>query len=66
MVCGMFGGAALRIRQGSETPFVHGRMKMVNWSPRAIELSLRCFGQAYFKGSRTGPTNENMEYGCAF
>ena len=41
MVCGLIGGAALAIRRGSETPFVHGRVKSPNASPQAIGLNLR-------------------------
>ena len=66
MVCGLIGGATLAIRRGSETPFVHGRVKMPNASPQAIELNPKCSGQAHSKGPRTGPGNENREYGCAF
>ena len=61
MVCGLIGGATLAIRRGSETPFVHGRVNTPNASLQAIELNLRCSGQAHSKGPRTGPGNENME-----
>ena len=66
MVYGLIGGATLAIRRGSETPFVHGRIETSNASPQAIDLNPRCSRQAYSKGPRTGPGNENMEYGCAF
>ena len=66
MVCGLIGGATLAIRQGSETPFVRGRVKTPNASPQAIELNQRCSGQTHFKGPKTGAGNENMEYRCAF
>ena len=66
MVCGLIDGATLGIRQGSETPFVHERMETPNANPQAIELKPRCSGKANFKGPKTGPGNENMEYGCAF
>ena len=66
VVCGLIGGATLTIRRESETLFVHGRVKMLNASPQAIKLSSRCSRQAHFKGPRTGPGNEIMEYGCAF
>ena len=66
MVCGLIDGATLAIRRGSETPFVHGLEETPNASLQAIELNPRCFGQAHSKGPRTGPGNENMEYGCAF
>ena len=66
VVCGLISGATLAIRRGSETPFVHGRVKTPNASPQAIELSSRSSGQARFKEPKTGPGNENMEYGCAF
>ena len=63
VICGFVGGATLAIRRGSETPFVHGRMKTPNSSLQAIERSPRCSGQAHSKEPRTGPRNENMEYG---
>ena len=66
MICSLFGSAILAIRRGSETPFIHGRMKTSNASPHAIELNPRCFEQAYSKGPRTGPRNENMKYGYTF
>ena len=66
MFCGLIGGATLAIRRGSETPFLHGRVKTANASPQAIELNPRCSGQAHSKGPGTGPGNKNMEYGCAF
>ena len=66
LVCGLIGGATIANRGGSETPFVHGRMKTPNTSPQAIQLNPRCFGQAHSKGPRTGPGNENMEYRLAF
>ena len=46
MVCGLIGGATLAIRQGRETPFVHGRAEAPNASSQAIELNPRCSGQA--------------------
>ena len=66
MVCRLIGGATHAIRQGSETPFVHGRMKIPNASLEAIELNPRCSGQVSSKGPRTSPGNENMGYECAF
>ena len=42
MVCCLIGGATLAIRRGSETPFVHGRVKTPNASLQAIELNPRC------------------------
>ena len=67
MVCDLIGGITLAIRQGSETPFVHRRVKTPNASPQAaIELNLRCSGQAHSQWPKTGPGNENMEYRCAF
>ena len=66
MICGLFGGAALAIRRGSENPLVDGRMKTSNASPQVIELNPICFRQAHSKGSSTGPRNENTEYVCAF
>ena len=66
MVFDLIGGATLAIRRGCETPFVHGRVKTPNASPQAIELNPRCSGQTHFNGARTGPGNENREYGCAF
>ena len=58
--------ATFASRRGSETTFVHGRVKTPNASPEAIELNPRCSGQAQSKGPRTGFGNENMEYGGAF
>ena len=66
MVCGLIGGTILAIRRGSEAPFIYGRVETPHASPQAIELNPRCSGQAHSKGPRTGPGNENMEYGCAF
>ena len=66
MVCHLIGGTTLAIRQGSETPFVHGRVKTPSASLQVIELNPRCSGQVHSKGPRTDPRNENMEYGCAF
>ena len=40
--------------------------KMPNASMQKIELDPRCPGQTHFKGPRTAPGNENMEYGCTF
>ena len=65
MIFGLIAGTTLAFQQGSKTPFVHGRVKMLNASLQVIELNPRCSGQSYFKGPRTGPGNENMEYGCA-
>ena len=62
MACGLFGSTTLAIRQGSETQFAHGRTKTPNASLQAIELNPKCSGQAHFKGPKTGPGNENMEY----
>ena len=50
MVLGLIGGATLAIRRGSETSFVHGRVKAPNASPQAIELIPRCSGQAHSWG----------------
>ena len=66
MVCGLFGGATLAIGRGSETLFVHERIKVPNASSQAIELNPRCSEQAHFNGLCTGPRYENTEYGCAF
>ena len=66
MVYGLIGGTTLATRRGSETPFVHGPIETPNTSPQAIELKPRCSEQAYSKGPRSDPGNENMEYGCAF
>ena len=66
MVCCLIGGATLAIWRGSETPFVHERVKTPNASSQAIEFNPKCSGQAHSKAPRTGPGNENMEYGCAF
>ena len=66
MVCGLIDSTTLAIYRGSDTPFVYGGVKMLNASPQAIELNPRCSGQAHFKGPRTAPWNESMEYGCAF
>ena len=66
ITCGLIGSASLAIRRGSETPFVHGRIKTPKASPLAIEFNPRCFGQVLSKGPRTSPGNENMEYRCAF
>ena len=48
VVCGLIGGAILAIRPGSETPFVHGRMKTPNASLYAIDFNPKCFGPAHF------------------
>ena len=66
MNCSLIGGTTLTIRQESKTPIVHGQMKMPNANLQVIELNPRCSGQAYFKGPRTGPANENTVYECTF
>ena len=66
VVCSLFGRATLATSRGSETLFVHVRMKTPNASPQAIEVNPRCSVQAHSKLLSTGPKNENTEYGCAF
>ena len=57
MVCGLIGGTILAFRQGSEIPFVYGRVKTSNAGPLAIELNQSCSGQVHFKGPSTGSRN---------
>ena len=64
MVCGFFGGVTLAIRRGSETPFLHERIKTP--MPVRRRLSPKYSGQGHAKGASTGPRNENMKNGCAF
>ena len=45
---------------------MHGEVETPNASPQPIELNPKCSGQAHSKGPRTGPGNENMDYGCSF
>ena len=66
MVCSLIDGPKLAIRQGSETQFIHERVKTPNASPPVNELNPRCSGQAHFKRPRTGSGNENIEYECVF
>ena len=64
VVCDLFRGAAIAIRQKSKTPFVHGRMESLDTSQQAIELNASCLEQARSNRPSTGPRHENTEPGC--
>ena len=66
MACSLIGDTTLTIWQGNKTPFVDGQVETPNASLQTIELNPRCSGQAHFKGPRTDPGNDSMEYGHAF
>ena len=50
MICGLFTGTTLTIRQRSETPFVHGRTETSNTRTQTVELDPGCLGRPIPKG----------------
>ena len=61
VVCGLFVGTTLTIRERSETPFVHGRAKASNTGTQTIESYPGSSGQTHAHRSGTDLGNESME-----